>query len=192
MSFKKWVTFALSAFVAVSLITLVVKGLRATPQDETLIDNGIVACYFYENVRCVTCEAIEANADRAIHEEFAKELADGRLHWRTINSDKPGNEHFKIDFDLAAPLVVLIEMQEGQVVRWDGLFRVWELKDDEAAMIDYIRTETRAFLSPLSDDGSQVSTASAANDVSNAASDTNAPLPGAPLPELPSSDAPLP
>jgi hypothetical protein len=110
------------------------------------VTDGVVAFYFHGKVRCATCRTIEAYAHDAIHTGFANELDDGALTWRVVNVDEPENKHFVQDFKLVTRSVVLAELEDGQVVRFKNLDRVWQLVRNQDAFVDYIQSETRAFL----------------------------------------------
>ena len=48
--------------------------------------------YFHSKQRCATCMAIEKNAKEAVEAEFADELKNGTLVFRTIDISEPKNE----------------------------------------------------------------------------------------------------
>jgi len=110
------------------------------------LDAKVVAYYFHGNLRCRTCQAIEAYSEEAIRSEFADELASGRLVWRVVNIDEPENEHFIKDFELVTKSLVLTEYRDGEVTRWENLKQVWQLVRDKEQFFDYVRSSTRRFL----------------------------------------------
>ncbi len=144
---KAIVTGALLLFVAASVVALIVRENRtpATPPAAPTT-NKIIAYYFHGNVRCATCRKIEALAQQSITNNFADALDAGRLEWRVVNVDEPGNEHFVKDFELSTRSVVVVDMRDGKPARWNVLGKVWELVGHEAQFADYIRDEVRAYL----------------------------------------------
>jgi len=118
----------------------------AEAPDSVTAPHRVVAYYFHTNYRCSSCRKIEATARHAIEIGFPTELADGRLVWRVINVEEDGNEHFIKDYQLYTKSVVLSDQQSGRQVRWKNLAKVWELLNDEAGFVDYVQTETRAYL----------------------------------------------
>ena len=110
------------------------------------LDAKVVAYYFHGNLRCRTCQAIEAYSEEAIRSEFADELASGRLVWRVVNIDEPENKHFVKDFELVTKSLVLTEYQDGEVTRWENLKQVWQLVRDKEQFLDYVHSSTRKFL----------------------------------------------
>jgi len=166
------VTVPLLLFVAVSVVYLVAKetGGRptqnatlpgvASPQtaqeqdtrspasaESTTATAKVRAYYFHGNVRCMTCRTIEAYAKEAVESGFADAVMRGRLEWRVINVDDPGNEHFIQDFQLSTASLVLELTEDGKCREWKNLQRVWELvRGDKEDLLKYIQDETRAYL----------------------------------------------
>lgn len=109
----------------------------------------LVAYYFHGNVRCTTCRAIEAYSQEALESAFAAELADGRLEWRPVNTDEPGNEHFIKDFQLVSKALVLVEYEGEEAGASEVLDKVWRLTGDKAAFLAYVQERTRNRLGRL-------------------------------------------
>ena len=154
---RRAVTGLLLAFVAASVVVLVAQEIRrggttnggtslAGPGPASPVGAHVLAIYFHRTARCVTCRKIEAVAKRTVETDFAPAVGDGRLAWRLINLDAPGNERYADNFELSAQSVVLVEMKDGRQGRWKNLEKVWDHTDDEAALAGYIRTEIEAFL----------------------------------------------
>ena len=109
-------------------------------------DGKVVAYYFHGNARCSTCRKIEAYSEEAISSGFESKLVEGRLEWRAVNVDESENKHFVQDFQLVTKSVVLVEYNDGEVVRWENLKDVWQLVRNKDRFVDYVQTETRKFL----------------------------------------------
>jgi len=108
--------------------------------------DGIIVYYFYNNVRCPTCHKIEAYAQEAVQDGFAEATRDGRLRWRPVNTDEPGNEHFKKDYELFTKSVVVARIRGGRPTRWKNLELIWDLVGEKDAFLKYIRDEVRPFV----------------------------------------------
>ena len=166
---KNIATIVLLLFVAASIVVLAVKGLRrglqtaevnsrpageqasapAPPADTQplpLPTDGLVAYYFHGKVRCPTCENIEAYAREAVEAGFAAQLRSGRLQWRVVDYERPGNEHFATQYQLVAPSVVLVDIRGGVENNWKNLPEVWQLAGDKPAFIKFIQEEVRRCL----------------------------------------------
>jgi len=112
----------------------------ALPQD------GVVAYYLHTTFRCSTCRRLEALSREALEQGFSQDLSSGKLAFKVVNVEEPGNEHFVKDFQLVTKSLVLVEYKDGKVVRWKNLPKIWQLVRDRDAFIRYVQEETRAFL----------------------------------------------
>jgi hypothetical protein len=106
----------------------------------------IVASYFHNTTRCVTCRTIEQRARETIESAFAAEVASGRLVWRVLNMELKENEHYPIDYSLTSPSLVLTEVDGDHEVRFKVLNETWTLVHTKVQFTTYIETEVRAFL----------------------------------------------
>jgi hypothetical protein len=102
--------------------------------------------YFYRTIRCPSCEKIEALTKRTVEQRFARELASGRMVWRTVNIDESANAHFEQDYRLQAQSVVLSKHRGAAETRWKNLDKVWDLLDDDAGFLRYVQDEIRAYI----------------------------------------------
>ncbi len=152
------IRIALLLFVAGTCATLVVKEVRrasvaktgtmgaAVPPAATSGGAQVVVTYFHTTVRCVSCIRIEDTTTASISEAFAREIAEGRLVWRVLNTDEPSNGHFVADYGLFTKSVIVSDQRSGREIRWKNLDQVWHLLDDPAAFRAYVEREVRAFL----------------------------------------------
>lgn len=153
MNAQSLLKFALLGFVAVALLVIVARELVDDTQAQAeggppqLPADGLVAIYFHGDIRCPTCQTIEAYSREAIHQNFADELANGQLIWQVINYEETQNAHFAKEYEIAAPTVVLVKRAAGRDARWQNLGRVWELVGDKPAFVEYIAAETGPLLS---------------------------------------------
>lgn len=162
---KSIVTGVLLAFVAVSVVYLVIEERRTQPASPdtaqrpaaaqateenalnvSAVDHMLVVYYFHGNKRCYTCRTIEAYTEEAIKTGFPEELESGRLVWKAVNVDDPENEHFVQDYDLTTRTVVLVDVDLGNELKWAKLDRVWELVQNKEEFVDYITENTNAYL----------------------------------------------
>jgi len=113
---------------------------------DTVAEQRVVAYYFHGNFRCSTCRTIEAYSHAAVTEGFTQELKSGRLVWRVVNVEEPGNEHFIRDFELTTRSLVVVKVQGETVLEWANLQDVWKLVGDRKAFLDYVQSEVRTRL----------------------------------------------
>jgi hypothetical protein len=149
---KHIVTAALLAFVAVSVVFLLLKerrpetpGTSAPAENAPAVSAGTVVYYFHGTRRCPTCRKFEEYTNEAITTAFAEDMKAGTIAWRAINTDEPGNEHYVKDYVLSTKSVILSSVAGGKETRWKNLPRIWELVGDKAAYIAYIQNEIKTF-----------------------------------------------
>jgi hypothetical protein len=160
MNAKSVGTVVLLAFVAVSVGYLIVSETRspATPGADAPATgtpatkpaappHQVVAYYFHNTQRCMTCNKIERLAEEALREAFAGPLEQGTLEWRTVNMERPPNLHYIEDYELVTSSVVLVDLRDGEQRDWTNLEKVWQLvHEDEAEFKRYVAEAARRYL----------------------------------------------
>ena len=106
----------------------------------------VIAYYFHNTSRCPTCLKIERTAREAMEETFLKDFASGKLVWQSLDMEKPENEHFAYDYELAMPSLVLVLMEEETEVDWKRLDDAWTLISNKEEFVAYVVEETKAYL----------------------------------------------
>lgn len=120
--------------------------MTSSQSHATVTQEKTVVYYFHGNMRCRTCNKIEAYTKEAINAGFAGELADGLLEIRLINTDKSENEHFIKDFQLTNRSVVLARNRGDKLENWKNLDRIWLLVRKKEDFQSYISEELRVFM----------------------------------------------
>ena len=144
-------TAVLAIFVLAGGVILAVRQLQRPPAgtDAALpLASGtkVIVCYFYGKDRCPVCASIESYAKEALETGFAAELQSGRLEWRSVNYEQPGNEHFAADYKLVAPGLVLVAVEDGETADWKSLPEVWMHVGDRPATLQCVSQSVREFL----------------------------------------------
>ena len=114
------------------------------PADQN--DTKFIAYYFHGTKRCVTCNKIENFTKVALNKKFQSELESGLLEIKTLNTDEPSNEHFITDYEITTKSVVIVKLENGVQTDWKNLDKVWNKVYDRDDFIEYIQTETSAFI----------------------------------------------
>lgn len=117
---------------------------------DTIADKTVVT-YFHGNRRCATCMKLESYSHEAITAGFEKELADGRMEWRTVNFDDDANKHYAKDYGLFSQSVILSHVVDGEEVAWKNLDKIWELVGNKDVFLPYVQKATREFMAPPQD-----------------------------------------
>jgi hypothetical protein len=108
--------------------------------------NGVAAYYFHGNTRCPTCRSIEEQAHTVVRQNFTSELDSGDLTWTMLNYEESNGEELGSKFEVQMPVVVVVQMEQGQIAQWKRLDKVWALVGDQPAFAQYVRGEIRAML----------------------------------------------
>jgi hypothetical protein len=161
---KKILTTALLLFVAASVVKLGAKhflaeearpasstdaALDAAANRAAVKGDAVVVYFFHTRERCKTCTTIETCSHEAVEREFREELADGRIAWRKINLDAPGNRHFDDEYHLGdVPSIVLVRFRDGAAGDWKNLDEVTAMAADgaEAVLREYVVRELHRFV----------------------------------------------
>lgn len=69
---------------------------------------------FYGTHRCVTCEAIEANAEYTVNAYFKDQLASGKLSFKTVNVDDEANYGLAERFEATGTALFLNVIKDGK------------------------------------------------------------------------------
>jgi hypothetical protein len=106
----------------------------------------VVAYYFHPTIRCHTCLAIEADAERAIKNNFPQQITKESLIWMPFNLDDPGGKDFEKQFDISGSTLVIAKMQDGKVIEFKKLEKVWQLVGDNQAFSEYVKNEINEYM----------------------------------------------
>lgn len=109
-------------------------------------EDGLIVYYFHSSYRCRDCRLIESLAHETVETQFASELEQGKLAWKTANYETPAAAPLVKQFKIIMPVVVLAQMREGKVADWRKLDEVWGLKEDKPAYIEFVRGEIQQML----------------------------------------------
>jgi len=150
MNAKRVIRLVLIAFVTLTAIWLVSRELpeRPVPDAPTVAGadgDHVTVYYFHRTARCVTCLTIEQLAQSEVENTFRDQIASGKIVFRSINIEDPGNDHFTTDYNLVSQAVVLVEMRDGAPRRWKNLDAIWDLVHEEGEFRQYIRAEVGLF-----------------------------------------------
>jgi hypothetical protein len=117
------------------------------PLTEVKFQNSkVIAYYFHGTFRCSTCRTIEQYSHDAIQMYFAKELGNGRLEFRPVNVEEPGNKHFIQDYQLVTKSLVLSLVSDGKETKSENLADIWKLVRDKDKFFQYVKDEVEKFL----------------------------------------------
>ncbi len=158
MNAKRVITAALLAFVAAALVVMVVQNRRhesaantAGAYEPTAAAEGAhgttyAVYYFHATQRCNTCLTLERYSKNTMEEAFADDLASGRVTWQVINYELPENQHFAKDYDISYQTLMVLELKDGEPVRWKKLEGIWDEVGSEFSFYEYVQSEIHNFM----------------------------------------------
>ena len=109
----------------------------------------VVVNYFYSNTRCTTCRAIESQTSEVVQSQYAAQLQDGTIAWKTLNYEDDNNSGLMEKFEIVMPVVVLMRYEDDEMADWKRLDEVWGIVNDKPAFASFIKDEIDAMLSEL-------------------------------------------
>jgi hypothetical protein len=89
---------------------------------------------------------MEACARQAVQQTLADPLTRGPIELRVVDVQQPENEHFRNDYQLVGPAVVLVRVRGGRTVKWDNLIEVNSLLRQPPQCVLLIRRQVRAMV----------------------------------------------
>jgi hypothetical protein len=144
------VTRGLLAFVLVTVgfgigkeVTLRRMQTSALPSPVVTGDQ-VVATYAHATIRCVSCETIERLTHETLNEQFASELAAGRVVFRKVNFQE--ETHFAQHYGIVANCVIVSRIEQGKEIEHRRLDEVWELYEDPPAFKQCLGDAIRNYL----------------------------------------------
>lgn len=102
--------------------------------DAKLAETQFSAVYFHAPHRCPTCRKIESFS----HEALTTEIEAGAIAWQIADYTANTNASLVDQFKVITSTVVLVEVQDGKVVRWKNLEEVWNHTSNQADFTAFI------------------------------------------------------
>lgn len=112
-------------------------------------NSKVIAYYFHGTYRCSTCQTIERYSREAIENYFSKELRDGRLEFKPLNTDEPENRHFIQDYQLFTKSLVITLYKDDKQIKWKNLTEVWVHVGDKENFYKYVKDEIESLLKEI-------------------------------------------
>lgn len=105
-----------------------------------------VMVYYLHGIPCITCTMIDTTAEALVRDEFAAEVASGRVAYASLNYLDRENEALADKYKVGSNMVIAVRVRDGLEVQRVRLDRVMELAGDREQLADYIRHGIRACL----------------------------------------------
>ena len=125
------------------------KAVMSVQQVPQTTKSKVIAYYFHGTYRCSTCQTIERYSREAIENYFSKELRDGRLEFKPLNTDEPENQHFIQDYQLFTKSLVITLYRDDKQLKWKNLTEVWVHVGDKENFYKYVKNEIESLLNEI-------------------------------------------
>lgn len=106
----------------------------------------VIVYYFHGDRRCHTCRMLEEDSHKAINSAFADELSQGKLEWRTVNTDRAENQHFVKKYKLHASTLLLSKLECGKETTWKNLEQIWRLAGQDPEFFQFVQENVKGLL----------------------------------------------
>lgn len=128
-------------------------GAVATPQPTSagqdsprVFQDGVLVYLFHGNYRCPTCLNIEASTKEVLETKFADALRSGKVVVKELNYEQPENKDYIQKYQLIAPTVVMVRVENGKETRFENLMDVWQLVGEKEKFHEFIESNLQKFL----------------------------------------------
>jgi hypothetical protein len=111
-----------------------------------LNDNQVIVYYFHRKFRCQSCEVLESTLQNTMQITYADHFGAGKLAMCIVNVDDPENRHYLEKFEIFSNSVVIVEKNNGVVLRFKNLESIWDISQDRDAITHLLQTEVAEFL----------------------------------------------
>lgn len=94
--------------------------------------------YFHRTARCVSCMTIGEYISKTMLENYADEMANGKIDYREINVDLPENKELATKFKASGSSLFLNAIR-GEKDEIQNVIEVWTLKSNEANFKNFLK-----------------------------------------------------
>ena len=132
--------------IFLAAVAIISVAFLAFAAEESKAAGKVVAYYFHGRFRCSTCTTMEKYCKEAIETNFKDALASGRLKFKAVNVEEPGNEHYINDYKLYTKSFILSFTKDNKEIKSKNLDKIWEYVSNKQKFIAYIGEEIRVLL----------------------------------------------
>jgi ribosomal protein L7Ae-like RNA K-turn-binding protein len=155
-----------SAFALALAASTLINANKTMAADSAPPENGVVVYYFHNTFRCMSCNSIESLLKAAIlggkgentkHKTaievtpaYADELKTGKLAFVSLNADEKENGRLLTKLKAKPKIPVIVVYKNGKFSDPVSLPEVWNLLNDNAKFVAFIRKNVSDALKKLS------------------------------------------
>ncbi|MCA9234677.1 MAG: hypothetical protein KDA44_04370 [Planctomycetales bacterium] len=109
-------------------------------------EHQVVAIYFHRTVRCPTCKRIGAMSEDAVTTGFKKETKARTVEFHFVDFQDKKNAKLAKACGVDSPVLVLLNVYQGETVCWTSLPKVWQLVGKPEEFRTYVHEAVVRFL----------------------------------------------
>lgn len=105
----------------------------------------IIVANFHATQRCASCTALGRLSEKTVTEQFANEIASGKMEFKSINVDLPENEEMINLYQASGSSLYINAIKDGK----DNIvknMKVWQYLTDDQAFVNYFKTQLKTLL----------------------------------------------
>ncbi len=123
--------------------TVATGGVDEVPQIKKA--DKIIIANFHATQRCASCTALGRLSEKTVSEQFANEIASGKMEFKSINVDLPENEEMMNLYQASGSSLYINAIKDGK----DNIvknMKVWQYLTDDQAFVNYLSTQLKTLL----------------------------------------------
>jgi hypothetical protein len=106
----------------------------------------VMLYYLHPTGRCSRCIAMEKYSQEAVEKYFSKQVGNGSLEFKSLNTDEPQNSHFVQDYQLVTKSLVITLVKGGKEQKYENLKGIWEHSGNQEAFHQYVKANVENYL----------------------------------------------
>jgi hypothetical protein len=109
--------------------------------------------YFHRVPGCATCQLMSKYIYETVEKRFADDVKDKTIVLRYKNLDDPKNAELVKRFTIKSPMLVLVHIKDGKLVKAKHGDKIWSLAAEKNKFIEYVEKEIKTFKTPQNTEG---------------------------------------
>jgi hypothetical protein len=106
-------------YILTGILMLLAQLLPAQPKADSKVNPKVKIYYFHPNERCPIDQSIEENTRKLVNATFSKEIREGALVFRVVNTDDPSNATLVSKFEINAQALFVVKDINGKEIHND-------------------------------------------------------------------------
>ncbi|MCX6245650.1 MAG: nitrophenyl compound nitroreductase subunit ArsF family protein [Bacteroidetes bacterium] len=106
-------------FLMVLVLTATVSFAGAQTKTPVKTQPKVEVYYFHPDDRCPIDQSIESNTVKVMQSDFAKQVKDGTILFRVINTDDKSAANIVSKFDINAQALYIVKIDKGKEIQKD-------------------------------------------------------------------------